>query len=215
MPGLMATREKYGPSKPLAGVKIMGSLHMTIQTAVLIETLVDLGADVRWCSCNIFSTQDHAAAAIAAAGIPVFAWKGETLEEYWDCTFSALTWPDGSGPDQIVDDGGDATLLIHKGLELEGGSDWVNTSSGSHEEQVIKDLLKKIHTDKPGHWGLLPMVSSGFGRNHNGCSRLIQMEEVASLPSDQRQRFRHEVQIRQRLRLPPFPGRRHQALSAC
>ena len=123
MPGLMATRAKYGPSKPLAGVKVMGSLHMTIQTAVLIETLVDLGADVRWCSCNIFSTQDHAAAAIAAAGIPVFAWKGETLEEYWDCTFQALTWPDGSGPDQIVDDGGDATLLIHKGVQLEAGDD--------------------------------------------------------------------------------------------
>ena len=140
MPGLMATREKYGPEKPLDGVKIMGSLHMTIQTAVLIETLVDLGADVRWCSCNIFSTQDHAAAAIAAAGVPVFAWKGETLEEYWDCTFKALTWPDGSGPDQIVDDGGDATLLIHKGVELENGSDWVNTESGSEEEQVIKNL---------------------------------------------------------------------------
>ena len=131
MPGLMATREKYGPEKPLDSVKIMGSLHMTVQTAVLIETLVDLGADVRWCSCNIFSTQDHAAAAIAAAGVPVFAWKGETLEEYWDCTFKALTWPDGSGPDQIVDDGGDATLLIHKGVELENGSDWVNTKSGS------------------------------------------------------------------------------------
>ncbi len=106
MPGLMATREKYGPTKPLKGVKVMGSLHMTIQTAVLIETLVELGADVRWCSCNIFSTQDHAAAAIAAAGIPVFAWKGETLEEDWDCTLKALTWPDGSRPDQIVDDGG-------------------------------------------------------------------------------------------------------------
>ena len=118
MPGLMATREKYGPEKPLDGVKIMGSLHMTVQTAVLIETLVDLGADVRWCSCNIFSTQDHAAAAIAAAGVPVFAWKGETLEEYWDCTFKALTWPDGAGRDQSVDDGGDATLLIHKGVDL-------------------------------------------------------------------------------------------------
>ena len=119
MPGLMACREKYGPSKPLAGVKISGSLHMTIQTAVLIETLVALGADVRWASCNIFSTQDHAAAAIAAAGVPVFAWKGETLEEYWQCTLDALTWPDGSGPDQIVDDGGDATLLIHRGVAAE------------------------------------------------------------------------------------------------
>ena len=119
MPGLMACREKYGAEKPLAGIKIMGSLHMTTQTAVLIETLVDLGADVRWCSCNIFSTQDHAAAAIAAAGTPVFAWKGETLEEYWDCTYRALTWPDGTGPEQIVDDGGDATLLIHLGSKAE------------------------------------------------------------------------------------------------
>ena len=155
MPGLMATREKYGPTKPLAGVKVMGSLHMTIQTAFLIETLVDLGADVRWCSCNIFSTQDHAAAAMAAAGVPVFAWKRETLEEYWECTFQALTWPDGSGPDQIVDDGGDATLLIHKGVELENGSDWVNTPSDSEEEQVIKDLLKKVHAEKPSHWSMV------------------------------------------------------------
>ena len=148
----MATREKYGSDQPLAGVKVMGSLHMTVQTAVLIETLVALGADVRWCSCNIFSTQDHAAAAIAAAGVPVFAWKGETLEEYWDCTFKALTWPDGSGPDQIVDDGGDATLLIHKGVELEKGSDWVNSESGGEEEQVIKNLLKKVHGERDGHW---------------------------------------------------------------
>jgi len=149
MPGLMATREKYGKEKPLKGVRIMGSLHMTIQTAVLIETLVDLGAEVRWVSCNIFSTQDHAAAAIAAAGIPVFAWKGETLEEYWWCTWKALVNPQGLGPQLIVDDGGDATLLIHKGYELENGSDWVNTPSGSHEEQVIKDLLKQIHSEQP------------------------------------------------------------------
>ena len=121
----MATREKYAADRPLEGVRVMGSLHMTIQTAVLIETLRDLGADVRWCSCNIFSTQDHAAAAIATVGVPVFAWKGETLEEYWECTLNALTWPDGSGPELIVDDGGDATLLIHKGAELEEGSDWV------------------------------------------------------------------------------------------
>ena len=129
MPGLMATRAKYGPQKPLQGVRIMGSLHMTIQTAVLIETLVDLGAEVRWVSCNIFSTQDHAAAAIAAAGIPVFAWKGETLEEYWWCTWQALVNPQGLGPQLIVDDGGDATLLIHKGYEMENGSDWINTPS--------------------------------------------------------------------------------------
>src|ERR1700753_222142 len=120
MPGLMSIRRKYAAGKPLAGVRITGSLHMTIQTAVLIETLVELGAIVRWASCNIFSTQDHAAAAIAAAGIPVFAWKGETLEEYWWCTAEALLWPDGSGPSLIVDDGGDATLLIHKGTEFEG-----------------------------------------------------------------------------------------------
>ena len=182
MPGLMATREKYGPSKPLAGVKIMGSLHMTIQTAVLIETLVELGADVRWCSCNIFSTQDHAAAAIAAAGIPVFAWKGETLEDYWDCTWNALTWPDGSGPDQIVDDGGDATLLIHKGYELENGSDWVNTPSGSDEEQVIKDLLKKTLDEKPGHWAKVADSVVGVSEETTtGVHRLIQMEEEGKL----------------------------------
>ena len=182
MPGLMATREKYGPEKPLDGVKIMGSLHMTIQTAVLIETLVDLGADVRWCSCNIFSTQDHAAAAIAAAGVPVFAWKGETLEEYWDCTFKALTWPDGSGPDQIVDDGGDATLLIHKGVELENGSDWVNSESGSEEEQVIKNLLKRVHSEKPVHWAMVAEAMVGVSEETTtGVHRLVQMEERGEL----------------------------------
>ncbi len=182
MPGLMATREKYGPDQPLAGVKIMGSLHMTIQTAVLIETLVALGADVRWCSCNIFSTQDHAAAAIAAAGVPVFAWKGETLEEYWDCTFKALTWPDGSGPDQIVDDGGDATLLIHKGVELEDGSDWVNTNSDSDEEQVIKNLLKRVQADRPGHWKPVAEAIVGVSEETTtGVQRLLQMEERGEL----------------------------------
>ena len=178
MPGLMATREKYGSDLPLAGVKVMGSLHMTVQTAVLIETLVALGADVRWCSCNIFSTQDHAAAAIAAAGVPVFAWKGETLEEYWDCTFKALTWPDGSGPDQIVDDGGDATLLIHKGVELEKGSDWVNSESGSEEEQVIKDLLKKVQKERDGHWTKVAESVVGVSEETTtGVHRLLQMEE--------------------------------------
>jgi len=182
MPGLMATRKKYGPEKPLDGVKIMGSLHMTIQTAVLIETLVDLGADVRWCSCNIFSTQDHAAAAIAASGVPVFAWKGETLEEYWDCTFKALTWPDGSGPDQIVDDGGDATLLIHKGVELENGSDWVNSESGSEEEQVIKNLLKRVHSEKPVHWAMVAEAMVGVSEETTtGVHRLVQMEERGEL----------------------------------
>jgi len=182
MPGLMATREKYGATKPLAGVKIMGSLHMTIQTAVLIETLVELGADVRWCSCNIFSTQDHAAAAIAAAGIPVFAWKGESLEDYWDCTWNALTWPDGSGPDQIVDDGGDATLLIHKGVELENGSDWVNSSSDNHEEQVVKNLLKKTLSEKPGHWSKVAEGVVGVSEETTtGVHRLIQMQEEGKL----------------------------------
>ena len=178
MPGLMATREKYGPSKPLAGVKVMGSLHMTIQTAVLIETLVDLGADVRWCSCNIFSTQDHAAAAIAAAGIPVFAWKGETLEDYWDCTFKAITWPDGSGPDQIVDDGGDATMLIHKGLELDNGSDWVNSPSDNEEEGVVKDLLKRLHAENQNRWqSIADSVVGVSEETTTGVHRLIQMEE--------------------------------------
>src|SRR3954467_858006 len=147
MPGLMSIRKKYAASKPLNGVRVTGSLHMTIQTAVLIETLVALGADVRWASCNIFSTQDHAAAAIAATGVPVFAWKGETLEEYWDCTWKAIVNNDGKGPQLVVDDGGDVTLFLHQGYELEEGSDWVNSESGSHEEKVIKDLLKKIHAE--------------------------------------------------------------------
>jgi adenosylhomocysteinase len=182
MPGLMSTREKYGPSKPLAGVKVMGSLHMTIQTAVLIETLVELGADVRWCSCNIFSTQDHAAAAMAAEGVPVFAWKGETLEEYWDCTMSALTWPDGSGPHQIVDDGGDATLLIHKGVDLENGSDWVNSESGSEEEQVIKNLLIRFHAEKASHWaGVADAIVGVSEETTTGVHRLLQMHEKGEL----------------------------------
>src|SRR2546425_8457150 len=143
MPGLMAIRRKYAKDRPLAGVRVTGSLHMTIQTAVLIETLSDLGASVRWASCNIFSTQDHAAAAIAAAGVPVFAWKGESLEEYWWCTYQAVSHPDGKGPQMVVDDGGDVTLLIHKGFELENGDKWVDSPSSSHEERVIKDLLKK------------------------------------------------------------------------
>jgi adenosylhomocysteinase len=149
MPGLIAIRQKHAAAQPLAGVRITGSLHMTIQTAVLIETLVALGADVRWASCNIFSTQDHAAAAIAASGVPVFAWKGETLEEYWDCTWRAIVNADGQGPQMVVDDGGDVTLFIHKGYELEEGDDWVNSPSGSHEEKVIKDLLKKVHAENP------------------------------------------------------------------
>ncbi|NBB94572.1 MAG: adenosylhomocysteinase [Planctomycetes bacterium] len=152
MPGLMATRAKYGPDKPLAGVRITGSLHMTIQTAVLIETLVELGADVRWASCNIFSTQDHAAAAIAASGVPVFAWKGETLEEYWDCTYKALRWPDGSGPHQIVDDGGDATLLIHRGYQAEDDPAILDEPTDNKELQIVNALLKRVQTEAPQHW---------------------------------------------------------------
>jgi len=182
MPGLMATRAKYGPEKPLQGVRIMGSLHMTIQTAVLIETLVDLGAEVRWVSCNIFSTQDHAAAAIAAAGIPVFAWKGETLEEYWWCTWQALVNPAGLGPELIVDDGGDATLLIHKGYELENGSDWVNTPSGSQEEQIIKELLKKVHTEQPGIFAKIVKDWKGVSEETTtGVHRLYQMAKAGTL----------------------------------
>jgi adenosylhomocysteinase len=182
MPGLMATRAKYGPEQPLAGVRVMGSLHMTIQTAVLIETLVALGAEVRWVSCNIFSTQDHAAAAIAASGIPVFAWKGETLEEYWWCTWQALVNPLGLGPQLIVDDGGDATLLIHKGYEMENGSDWINTPSGSHEEQVIKDLLKDVKARQPGVFHAIVKEWKGVSEETTtGVHRLYQMARAGTL----------------------------------
>ncbi len=182
MPGLMAIRKKYAKDKPLAGVRITGSLHMTIQTAVLIETLVDLGADVRWASCNIFSTQDHAAAAIAAAGVPVFAWKGESLEEYWDCTLKAVFHPKGKGPQLVVDDGGDVTLLIHKGYELEEGSDWVNSPSGSKEEQVIKDLLKKVHAENPTRWQDIVKEWRGVSEETTtGVHRLYKMKEAGKL----------------------------------
>ena len=182
MPGLMAIREKYAPSRPLAGVRITGSLHMTIQTAVLIETLVDLGANVRWASCNIFSTQDHAAAAIAAAGVPVFAWKGETLEEYWWCTQQAVCFPEGKGPEMVVDDGGDVTLLIHKGYEMEDGSDWVNTASHSTEEQVIKNLLKEMHRDNPLHWHEVVKDWRGVSEETTtGVHRLYKLQEQGKL----------------------------------
>jgi len=182
MPGLMALRERYAAKKPLKGIRIMGSLHMTIQTAILIETLKSLGADVRWASCNIFSTQDHAAAAIAKSGTSVFAWKGETLEEYWDCTYNALTWKNGKGPQLIVDDGGDATLLIHKGFELENGSDWVNSKSGSHEEQVIKNLLKKVYKKNKNHWHKVVADLKGVSEETTtGVHRLYRMVEEGKL----------------------------------
>lgn len=182
MPGLMATREKYEKTKPLQGVRIMGSLHMTIQTAVLIETLTDLGADVRWVSCNIFSTQDHAAAAIAAREIPVFAWKGETLEEYWWCTWQALVNKDGLGPQLIVDDGGDATLLIHKGYEMENGSNWIDSPGESEEEQVIKDLLKVIKVKQPGIFQTIVKDWKGVSEETTtGVHRLYQMAKAGKL----------------------------------
>ncbi|MDR1452820.1 MAG: adenosylhomocysteinase [Candidatus Margulisbacteria bacterium] len=180
MPGLLALREKYGREKPLKGVRISGSLHMTVQTAVLIETLTALGAEVRWCSCNIFSTQDHAAAAIAKAGIPVFAWKGESLEDYWRCTSQALTFPGDQGPQLIVDDGGDATLLIHKGYELENGSDWVKTPSGSHEEDIIKKLL--ISEKNKSRWHDVVKEWQGVSEETTtGVHRLYQMREAGRL----------------------------------
>ena len=182
MPGLMAVREKYAPQKPLAGVRISGSLHMTIQTAVLIETLKALGAGVRWASCNIFSTQDHAAAAVAASGVPVFAWKGETLEEYWACTFRALMHAEGRGPQLVVDDGGDATLLIHRGYQLEKGDGWVKTPSSSHEEQVIKDLLVRVHEKSPALWrGVAGEWKGVSEETTTGVHRLYQMESAGTL----------------------------------
>lgn len=187
MPGLMSIRHKYAPEAPLKGVRVTGSLHMTIQTAVLIETLKDIGADVRWASCNIFSTQDHAAAAIAASGTPVFAWKGETLEEYWDCTLDALSFPDGNGgflgPQLVVDDGGDVTLLIHKGHALEQGDEsWVNSASANHEEQVIKNLLKRVAKERPGFWTRVVADWKGVSEETTtGVHRLYQLAQDGKL----------------------------------
>jgi adenosylhomocysteinase len=182
MPGLLAIRKKFGPQKPLQGVRITGSLHMTIQTAVLIETLTELGADVRWASCNIFSTQDHAAAAIARSGVPVFAWKGESLEEYWDCTWKAVAFPGGKGPQLVVDDGGDVTLLLHKGYEMEEGSPWVNSTEGSHEEQVVKNLLKRIHAENPFVFHELVKDWRGVSEETTtGVHRLYQLHEKGKL----------------------------------
>jgi adenosylhomocysteinase len=192
MPGLMALRKEFGPSQPLKGARIMGSLHMTVQTAVLIETLVDLGADVRWVSCNIFSTQDHAAAAVAAgrtgtaekpAGVPVFAWKGETLEEYWWCTLQALRWPDGKGPTLIVDDGGDATLLIHKGLEFnQAGSVPPASSTTVHEEKVILELLAQVQAADPHYWEPVAKGLRGVSEETTtGVHRLYEMQKKGTL----------------------------------
>ena len=182
MPGLMAVRRKYSASKPLKGVRIMGSLHMTIQTAVLIETLVELGADVRWCSCNIFSTQDHAAAAIAQAGVPVFAWKGETLEDYWWCTAMAMSFPGGLGPQLIVDDGGDATLLIHKGYRGENDPTSLQYEPSSHEEAVILDTLRRLQQEDPTKWHRTVADWKGVSEETTtGVHRLYQMQTRGEL----------------------------------
>jgi adenosylhomocysteinase len=182
MPGLMALRAKYGASKPLKGARVMGSLHMTIQTAVLIETLVELGAEVRWCSCNIFSTQDHAAAAIAEAGIPVFAWKGESLEEYWWCTAQALSFGGGKGPNLIVDDGGDATLLIHKGYKAENDATTLDYTPDNHEEGVILDTLRAILKEEPKKWhDTIAELKGVSEETTTGVHRLYQMMERGEL----------------------------------
>ncbi|MBA3866954.1 MAG: adenosylhomocysteinase [Solirubrobacterales bacterium] len=183
MPGLMQTREEFGGSQPLKGARITGSLHMTIQTAVLIETLVELGAEVRWASCNIFSTQDHAAAAIAAAGIPVYAWKGETLEEYWWCTEQALLWPDGEGPNMILDDGGDATLLVHKGVEFEAAGAVPDPESAESEEfKIVLATLQRTLTEDPRRWtDVAASIQGVTEETTTGVLRLYQLAETDDL----------------------------------
>ena len=228
MPGLMAIRREYADAQPLKGARITGSLHMTIQTAVLIETLTALGAEVRWCSCNIFSTQDHAAAAVAIGpegtvseprGVPVYAWKGETLEEYWWCTEQVLRWPtegeDGSaGPNMILDDGGDATLLVHKGTEYEAAGAVPDPSGADSEEfAVILGLLTRSLGEDPQRWSRIGQGIKGVTEETTtGVHRLYEMVENGELlfPGDQRQRLRHEVEVRQPLRLPPLADRRDQ-----
>jgi adenosylhomocysteinase len=182
MPGLMATRAKYGPSKPLAGARVTGSLHMTIQTAVLIETLLELGADVRWASCNIFSTQDHAAAAVAERGVPVFAWKGETLEEYWWCTLKALTWPEGKGPQLIVDDGGDATLVVHRGYQAEDDPELIARPTVDKDLAIVNRILQKIQGVTPRFWHELVASLKGVSEETTtGVHRLYRMAERGEL----------------------------------
>ena len=198
MPGLMALRQKYAAQKPLKGARITGSLHMTIQTAVLIETLVALGADVRWASCNIFSTQDHAAAAIAATGVPVFAWKGETLEEYWWCTDMALRFPDGKDPQMIVDDGGDASLLVHMGYRAENDAETINRKGSNHEEQVILDTLNSILKEDNQRWHRTIAEMKGVSEETTtGVHRLYQMMEKGGTAGSghQCERFGNEIKF--------------------
>jgi adenosylhomocysteinase len=182
MPGLMALCEKYGEEKPLKGARIMGSLHMTIQTAVLIKTLVKLGADVRWCSCNIYSTQDHAAAAIAEAGVPVFAWKGESLKEYWWCTLQTMNFPDGKGPTLIVDDGGDATLMCHLGFKAEKDASVLDEPAGTEDERELKIILKSLLQENKNYWtDRVPSIKGVSEETTTGVHRLYQMMETKEL----------------------------------
>ncbi len=213
MPGLMATREEYGPKQPLKGARIAGSLHMTIQTGVLIETLKALGADVRWVSCNIYSTQDHAAAAIAAAGTPVFAIKGETLVEYWDYTAKLFDWHGGGYPNMILDDGGDATLFIHLGVRAEKGDTAFLEKAGSEEEEILFALIKRCLKEKPKGWfgAIAESIKGVSEETTTGVHRLYEMQKAGTsvVACDQRQRQRDEVEVRQSLRLPRVAGRRH------
>ena len=215
MPGLMAVREEYGPKQPLKGARIAGSLHMTIQTAVLIETLKALGADVRWVSCNIYSTQDHAAAAIAAAGIPVFAYKGETLDEYWDYTAKLFDWHGGGIPNMILDDGGDATMLVHLGLRAEQGDVAFLDKPDSEEEEILFALIKRLLKEKPKGWfaELAGADQGRLGRDHHGRAPPLHHGQggQAPLPGHQRQRLGHQVEVRQPLWLPRIARRRASA----
>ena len=204
MPGLMATREEFGPQQPLRGARIAGSLHMTIQTAVLIETLKALGADVRWASCNIYSTQDHAAAAVAAGGTPVFAVKGETLQEYWNYTHRIFEWADGGGPNMILDDGGDATLLLHLGMQAESNAG-VIAHPGNEEEEVLFAAIGKRLKERPGWYSTVAKEHQGRHRgDHDRRAPALPdgAGRAAVVPRHQRQRQRHQVEIRQSLRLP-------------
>ena len=221
MPGLMALREEYGAAQPLKGARIAGSLHMTVQTAVLIETLTALGAEVRWASCNIYSTQDEAAAAVVVGprgtpddpqGVPVFAWKGETLPEYWWCTDQILTWPGGEGPNMILDDGGDATMLVHKGTEWEAAGQVPSTTDEDSEEfGVFKELVREtLKTDAAEVDDRLQGHPGRHRGDHDRCPPALPAggDRRPALPGDQRQRLGHQEQVRQQVRLPPLAHRR-------
>ena len=213
MPGLMAIREEFAPRQPLKGARITGSLHMTIQTAVLIETLKALGAEVRWASCNIFSTQDHAAAAIAAAGMPVFAYKGESLEEYWEYTHRIFEWPDGGHSNMILDDGGDATLLLHLGARAEDDASLIAKPASEEETRAVRrHQAHAASSTRSGTPSALPRSRASPRRPPPACTACIRCQgRAARVPRHQRQRLRHQVQVRQPVRLPRVAGGRHQA----